>query len=233
MIRLKPPSFPLARLQQAFCRSHLRYNPGPCEGISDSGVADMNAAGQMVGQAFGWAGKHLPILWASDGTINIQATIQGYDAALMGINNVGQMVGWAQNTAQHSLGYAAIWENGTVNLLARPTNGLNSAASDINDAGVAVGTAWAPYGNAAVWSNGSVQLLPGLGGDYSSASAINSSGLIVGSSRITAAGASHAVLWKDGVAIDLNTLVEDFGLTLQYATDINDNGWIVGGTHCR
>jgi probable HAF family extracellular repeat protein len=209
----------------------LTMQPGPLYGISDSGVAGINTAGQMVGQAFGWSGNHLPILWSSDGTINIQATIQEYDAALMGINNVGQMVGWAQNTAQHSLGYAAIWENGTVSLLTQPDGASGGAAEDINDSGVAVGTVWAPYGNAAVWSNGSVQLLPGLGGDFSSANAINSSGLIVGSSRITAGGASHAVLWKDGLAIDLNSLVADSGLTLEGATDINDNGWIVGVGH--
>jgi probable HAF family extracellular repeat protein len=211
----------------------LTMQPGPLYGISDSGVADINATGQMVGQAFGGANpNHLPLLWSSDGTLQIQATL-GYDAAIAGINNVGQMVGWAQTTSSHSLGHAALWSNGTVSLLSELNMGTISAASDINDSGQIVGTIFGSSGNtfATLWSDGSGLTLPGLGGDYTSANAINNKGQIVGTSRISNGGVSHAVLWEDGVAIDLNTLVGDLGLTLETAADINENGWIVGRGH--
>jgi len=39
----------------------------------------------------------------------------------------------------------------------------------------------------------------------------------------------HGYLWQDGGMYDLNSLLvaEDAGWTVEYANDINDNGWIV------
>lgn len=39
----------------------------------------------------------------------------------------------------------------------------------------------------------------------------------------------HAFLWKDGIMYDLNNLISSqFGLTLVWASDINNKGEIVG-----
>jgi probable HAF family extracellular repeat protein len=69
---------------------------------------------------------------------------------------------------------------------------------------------------------------------YSNAKSINNLGQIVGYSQ-AADGSRRATLWNNGVATDLNSLlnaeyhyeVED-GWILTEANDINDNGWIVG-----
>ena len=56
--------------------------------------------------------------------------------------------------------------------------------------------------------------------------AINDSGQVVGSSPL------DPILWTDGNVIDLNRFLDDRlvnqGWNLTKATDINDNGWIVG-----
>jgi probable HAF family extracellular repeat protein len=70
-----------------------------------------------------------------------------------------------------------------------------------------------------------------LGGDNSYAYGINSKGQIVGASQ-TSAGVLHAFIWdpESRVMIDLNELLPRAatGWELQFATEIEDNGAIVG-----
>jgi probable HAF family extracellular repeat protein len=66
-----------------------------------------------------------------------------------------------------------------------------------------------------------------LGGTYSNASAVNSSGQVVGMAYTAAgAGYSHAFLWQNGAMTDLGTL----GGAFSSAGDINDAGQIVGSS---
>jgi probable HAF family extracellular repeat protein len=67
--------------------------------------------------------------------------------------------------------------------------------------------------------------LPGDAG--SEARAINVAGDVVGRG-IPDLGTSQAVLWRDGAAVDLNTLITAAGWILTSATGINDAGQIVG-----
>ena len=62
-----------------------------------------------------------------------------------------------------------------------------------------------------------------LGGDYSSASAINDSGQVVGYSNILT-GATHATIWNGATPTDLGTL----GRYDSLAAGINDSGQVVG-----
>ena len=78
------------------------------------------------------------------------------------------------------------------------------------------------------------------GGGYSEALAINNQGLIVGNSTIkdslgntyTYLKDYRATLWDGTTTTDLNTFLDantvSAGWVLNYANDINDNGWIVG-----
>jgi probable HAF family extracellular repeat protein len=63
-----------------------------------------------------------------------------------------------------------------------------------------------------------------LGGNFSSANAINNAGQVVGESE-TASGGSHAVLWQDGKPQDLGTLPRGNSSS---ASGINNDGQIVG-----
>jgi uncharacterized membrane protein len=74
-----------------------------------------------------------------------------------------------------------------------------------------------------LWSGGHLEELPRLAGDVSSvAHSINARGYVVGRSG------SHAVLWKDGRVVDLNSLIPSgSGWVLRDAVAINDANQIV------
>lgn len=115
---------------------------------------------------------------------------------------------------------------------------LMISANAINNSGVAVGQSLSDvYDNGALvsgglfaveWQSGAVSSLGSLQNSGSSAAyGINSSGDVVGSSRVgQAAGApSHAFLYRQGTMTDLGTLQGD---TNSSADSINDRQQIVG-----
>lgn len=63
-----------------------------------------------------------------------------------------------------------------------------------------------------------------LGGTSSSARAVNSAGVIVGTSNVPGSTLPHAFVWKNGVMSDLGALAGGYS----EATAINDDGVIVG-----
>jgi probable HAF family extracellular repeat protein len=100
--------------------------------------------------------------------------------------------------------------------------------ADINDRLTVVGTLQEPqdlrFTHAFQWSNGHLETLPSLGGPYSAASAVNTTGDIVGNAQ-TGAGTRHAVLWRSKQPRDLGLLAQG---DYSSARDINDNGDVVG-----
>lgn len=127
-----------------------------------------------------------------------------------------------------------------ITLLPSSTADGSGSALGIGPTGTVVGqsstTANGPF-IASVWSGASVTLLPGLTGapagssQFSSAFAINASGVAVGSAPWAESGpggqyASKAAKWQGGVATDLGKLP---GFRLGRATAINASGQIVGG----
>jgi probable HAF family extracellular repeat protein len=82
---------------------------------------------------------------------------------------------------------------------------------------------WEDRAHACVWHDGVVTDLGTLGGNESSAMAINASGTIVGSTQTTD-GELRAVLWRDNAIVDLGTL----GGRESRATDVNIYDQVVG-----
>lgn len=118
--------------------------------------------------------------------------------------------------------------------------GRNSAALDVNNAGVIVG--WAEdeayFPHAVVWSNDTVTDLGTFGGAEARAYAINNAGLIVGAASVPIeklppevchVPALRPFVYRKGAMIDLNTLIPRTGdWLLLEARDINDQNQIIG-----
>lgn len=142
------------------------------------------------------------------------------------INNSGQIAGAAYF---NNLPHAVLWQNGGMTDLGL-LNGLSTLPRAINDSGQIVGD-WQPVSNgdiphAFLYGQGQMRLLdnlPDSGTCY--ATAINNAGEIVGWSD----GNPRAVLWQNGVPVDLNTrIAAGSGWVLGAATGINDQGQICG-----
>lgn len=125
-------------------------------------------------------------------------------------------------------GYVVLWDNGSATRLGR------GSAHGVNRSGVVVGTAMADTGfvHAMQWIGTTVTDLGTFGGDQSHAYAINDRGDIVGRSSVDGCCDYRATLWRNGKAIDLNTLVDpsvrDAGWVLTNALGIDGAGHIVG-----
>jgi probable HAF family extracellular repeat protein len=100
--------------------------------------------------------------------------------------------------------------------------------ADINDDLTVVGTVQKPqdlrFTHAFKWSNRHLEILAALGGPYSSATAVDAAGDVVGSAQ-TASGARHAVLWRSNQPRDLGLLAQG---DYSSARDINNKSDVVG-----
>ena len=140
------------------------------------------------------------------------------------INSTGQVVGTAVNQ-DSGTERAAVWRGRSTAELVMPADGLRSAGTGINDAGLVVGE-WEPASteseiHAVVW-DGEVMRDLGLQGRESGATGINAAGSVVGYER-DSIGNAHAMLWEAGAGHRLDR----FEVGFSNAVAINDNGQVV------
>ncbi|MGQ9652412.1 MAG: PEP-CTERM sorting domain-containing protein [Phycisphaerae bacterium] len=158
-------------------------------------------------------------------------------SAAWGINNAGQVVGWAFLETAPNVYYmrAFMWEDGSIHDLGALPGEERSAALQINAHGQIAGDAGYTSIHAVVWNVGNqiIRDLGTLGGLHSGARAINDAGQVVGFSHMPGQCCSHAFLWtlEDGM-VDLGTL--PIGHSTE-ARGINNLGQVVGftGPHFR
>jgi probable HAF family extracellular repeat protein len=193
----------------------------------------------------------LGFVW-EDGVMRPLPTLGGTNGFATGVNNRGQIVGWAENTvhdptcvAPQVLQFrAVVWgpKEGEILELPPLPGDTVSAATAINNRGQVVGIsgicdrAVGRFSaiHAVLWQDGQPIDLGSLGGvAWNTPMAINERGDIVGFSNVSAAAgggfAAHAFLWtsRDGIR-DLGTLPGD---STSQALGINARGEIVG-TSC-
>lgn len=189
---------------------------GTISGTNKSEAFGINDLGQVVGHSTNWQGGgiNFAVLWNS-GVITDLGTLGGVATYAYDINNVGQIVGWSQDSINRNI-LPFIWENGIMRELSLPYPlNSNSIAYGLNDSGIVVGEG---HGNAIVWHDNTYTDL-GVG----SAKAINNLGQVVGW-RETPDSSQHAFLWQNGVFTDLG----DLGGGRSIAFGINDAGQVVG-----
>jgi probable HAF family extracellular repeat protein len=161
-------------------------------------------------------------------TVATVGNFGGLTSQANGLNNSGQVIGYAYTSGGHINAYLSM-DGKAASLHPADPKATDSAANGVNDSGVAAG--WVGYEGAgtraAVFSNGSVQVLGTLGGDYSTAYGINAGGQVVGSADL-GNGERHAfVTQAGGGLLDLGTL----GTGANSVADaINDHGIVTGYT---
>jgi probable HAF family extracellular repeat protein len=196
------------------------------------------------GQILGW-GKRKDVnglrgFVLQDGVMTDIGTLQGTltsSAQPADINEQGAVVGSSE--APSFFTHAFVWQGGVMQDLhvASGVTGRNSHAHAINEHGTVVGDAdptadFLDYQSAAQWQDGVLTFLPDLGDVggviESFARDVNDHGTIVGTS-VTPAFEVHAVTWRDGQCVDLNTLIPPgTGWLLANAHAISNDGRIVG-----
>jgi probable HAF family extracellular repeat protein len=192
-------------------------------------------------------------LWLDGRTVDL-GTLGGPNSKTWALSDSGDVMVAAETSTPDPLGenfcgygtgftcLPVLWHRNKKIVL--PTLGGNNAFSEtVNDRGQAAGYAETAHPDpncvapqvlpfvAVVWEpTGQVHRLPSFPGDrYSAAIGINNRGEAVGPSgtvcQASFAAARHAVLWRDGKAIDLGSLG---GVTSNFPENINDRGQAVG-----
>jgi probable HAF family extracellular repeat protein len=186
-----------------------------------------------------------------DGAMTALPTLGGYDGYAAGVNNRGQIVGWAENTVHDStctapqvLQFEAVVWGPKINQITQLTPygaDPDSAATAINDSGqvvgisgicsVAVGGASAEH--ALIWNNGVPTNLGNLGGQaWNTPTAINNHGVVVGfantSGDMNAALNPMAFIWTQSGGIQAIAPVASAGDTNDLAYDLNEKSQVVG-----
>lgn len=189
----------------------------------------INDAGQVVGYSYLNNGPHHAVLWDASG-IHDLGTLGGHDSSARGINNIGQVVGTSYLSNNLST-RAFIWDNVTgIRDLGTLSGGNFSQGNAISNSGQVAG--FSNIANSAIhatfWDSSGIHDLGTLGGASSSwAWGMNNLDQVVGASDGVD---TQAVMWQNGVALDLNSLAgaQGLGWFLNSANAINDSGQIVG-----
>ena len=184
-----------------------------------AGVCTSEPAGNGTSRAFVYR----------DGTMVDLGTLGGAQSGAQGINNAGEVTGWAE-TAQTPQGgrHAFVTRDGVMHDLGT-LGGDVGMGTAINGSGQVTGAAAIAEGSihAFRWDGGALIDLGTLGGLSSAGSGINEAGDIVGLSSFDLFDIEHAFLYRDGHMQDLGT-ISGFPDDRSGATDINNRGDVVG-----
>ena len=208
---------------------------GQVVGYSETDVTDPNGE-DICG--FGTGRICLPFLW-QNGHISALPTAGGNNGQASGINNGGQIVGFAENgivdstcppnTTNNRIILPVLWEKRKAQPLPTLGSDPDGVAYGINNQGQAVGySGTCTIPNAVMWENNTATPLPDLGAPGAVAFFINDQGQIVGQVTSADGTTAYAALWQNGAITNLGTLPGDLGA---YASGINNQGQVVGTTY--
>ena len=209
-------------------------------GGSTASAAGVNDSGQIVGTSTVANGSNPPqhAFLYSGGTMQDLGTLGSGTNSLAGaINNSGQIVGDSNVSSSSYYYHAFLYSGGTMHDLGTLGTDTSSYASGINNNGQVAGVSISSTDTytAFLYSNGTMQSLGTLGGSMSYAYAINDSGQVVGyyySTSMTNVEYGHGFIYSGGTMTDLNSLINPaLGLTVEWATGINGQGWIAASGH--
>ena len=214
---------------------------GQIVGFSETAAPDPNGEDICT---FGDHRTCRPFLWQpskmsprpTHGKMSALPTLGGNNGQASAINNLGQIVGFAEdgtvdstcpaNTTNNMTELPVLWENGRAHALPTIDKNPGGVAYWINDRGESVGysgACGAPL-HAVSWTNRMVSSLPDFG-TGAIAYSINNRGDIVGTVGSADNSTQTGALWRDGRLTNLGLLPGDFG---GIASGINKHDQVVG-----
>jgi probable HAF family extracellular repeat protein len=200
---------------------------GTLGGSSSFGYG-INNAGTVAGASYLAGDLTYHAVTYSGGAITDLGTLGGAASFGRVINDAGAVAGWSTNSSGDGRAFVSV--GGVMNDLGT-LGGTASDAWGINANGAVVGASWIAgdlYSHAFLYSGGVMVDLGTLGAQQSAAYGINSAGSVVGGLTYSS-GLQHGFVYSGGVMTDLNTLIDPaLGLTITYASVINDLGQIAG-----
>lgn len=188
---------------------------------------NINDSGQVVGMSEinTFSNQTHATIWNGTAITDL-GTLAGGSSWAYAVNDLGMVTGWS--SAANGDQRATVWNGTTITDLGTLGSGV-----DINNSGQVTGfalTNGTSERHAIMWHDNTATDLGTLGGE-SVARAINNSGAVVGWSR-TGTGLTHGFLWDGITMVDINSLLDadsvSAGWVVKDATDINDQGRIVG-----
>ncbi|MFI8932699.1 hypothetical protein ACIG3E_34180 [Streptomyces sp. NPDC053474] len=202
----------------------------PLPGDTGASASLINDAGQVVGSSHDGRGHYRPVRWEPDLTPTRLGLLEGgTQADPKVIVTDGSIAGQAEGADKQW--HAAVWgTSGAVRRLPEPTGYLTSAAEDLNDDGVAVGTASDNWVTRAVrWNRqGQPELLPVEPNmRYSKALFVDKQGNAYGWMSSTATP-GDVVRWDRSGNITRLKSPDDPYYTRAELRDVNDRGTAVG-----
>lgn len=196
----------------------------------------LNGRGQAAGESFtnstpnpanGGFPTMDPFLW-ENGVMRDLGSLGGTFGMTNWMNNSGQVVGFS-DLAGDQTAHPFMWTGHRMVDLGT-LGGDNGVANWINNAGSVVGSAdlsGSQVHHGFLWSNGAIRDLPPVGGDpCANAFVINDRGQAVGNDTDCNGHSLKAMIWENGSAYDLNSLIAPGPLHLTEAFFISDNGEI-------
>ena len=160
-----------------------------------------------------------PVLWVGGTIVALPHPSEGPGVEAYDVDDSLRAVGRGYALADS---FAVAWGPGGAVAIGAPP----SYAFSTNESGVAAGFVHVGGRPAAArWDGGALTVLPGLGVTYSKAIGVSPLGTIAGHADSASTGLTHAVVWRNGAAIDLGAYQ---GAYVTTATDVEDDGTVVG-----
>jgi len=207
--------------------------------VGDSETGAMDPNGEDI-CGFGTHHVCLPFIWEFP-KMKALPTLGGNNGQASSINNLGQIVGFAENgpldntctagIVNNRVALPAIWERGSVKPLPLVPGDVDGDAFWINDLGQAVGYSGnclvATHG--ASWKNNVVSILMDLG-NGAIAQGVNNRGQISGQVGSADGSTFLGGVWLEGADGPVTKIDLPLGDAAGFASGINDQGQVVGST---